>query len=82
VLEEFFEPLTIADFDRSAASACGKLRAHLEAADTPLGPLDTQIATHALSLRLTLVSNNTREFQRVPGLRLANWVSAEGTGSV
>jgi tRNA(fMet)-specific endonuclease VapC len=82
VLEEFLEPLTIADFDRSAASAFGKLRAHLEAAGTPLGPLDTQIATHALSLRLTLVSNNTREFQRVPGLRLANWVSAEGTGSV
>ncbi len=42
----------------------------------PIGPLHTQIAAHALSLGVTLVSNNTREFERVPGLKLANWADA------
>ena len=78
-LQQFLEPLSVADFDRAAAAAYAKLRAHLEAAGTPigpfLGPLDTQIAAHALSLGVTLVSNNTREFERVPDLRLVNWVS-------
>jgi tRNA(fMet)-specific endonuclease VapC len=74
-LEQFLEPLTVAEFDRSAASAYGRLRANLEGAGAPMGPLDTQIAAHALALQVTLVSNNMREFQRVPGLKLANWVS-------
>jgi len=75
-LEQFLAPLELADFDRSAAAAYGPLRAALEAAGTPIGPLDTQIAAHALALGVTLVSNNTREFARVPGLRLENWVGA------
>ena len=73
-LEQFLEPLEIADFDRSAALAYGRLRAALEAAGTPIGPLDTQIAAHALALGVILVSNNQREFARVPGLRLDDWV--------
>ena len=73
-LEQFLEPLEIADFDRSAALAYGRLRAALEAAGTPIGPLDTQIAAHALALGVTLVSNSQREFARVPGLRLEDWV--------
>ena len=72
-LEQFLAPLELADFDRSAAAAYGPLRAALEAAGTSIGPLDTQIAAHALALGATLVSNNTREFARVPGLRLENW---------
>ena len=75
-LNQFLEPLEIADFDRAAAVAYGPLRALLEAAGTPIGPLDTQIAAHALALGVTLVSHNTREFARVPGLSLANWVAA------
>jgi len=75
-LEQFLAPLELADFDRSAAAAYGPLRAALEAAGTPIGPLDTQIAAHALALGVTLVSNNTREFARVPGLRLENWGGA------
>lgn len=75
-LNQFLAPLEIADFDRAAAAAYGPLRAVLEAAGTPIGPLDTQIAAHALALGVTLVSHNTREFARVPGLRLANWVVA------
>ena len=74
-LQQFLEPLSVADFDRAAAAAYAKVRAHLEAAGTPIGPLDTQIAAHALSLGVTLVSNNTREFERVPDLQLVNWVS-------
>jgi tRNA(fMet)-specific endonuclease VapC len=73
-LQQFLEPLEIADFDRAASQRYGRLRAQLEAAGTPIGPLDTQIASHALALGVTLVTNNTREFQRVPGLVLANWV--------
>jgi tRNA(fMet)-specific endonuclease VapC len=73
-LQQFLEPLTIADFDRAAAASYGRVRAHLEAAGTPIGPLDTQIAAHALALDVTLVSNSVREFARVPGLRLENWV--------
>ena len=79
-LQQFLEPLAIADFDRAAASAYGRLRAQLEAAGTPIGPLDTQIAAQALALGVTLVSNNLREFQRVPGLRLVNWVKAGARG--
>jgi tRNA(fMet)-specific endonuclease VapC len=75
-LQQFLEPLEIADFDRAAAREYGRLRAQLEAAGTPIGPLDTQIAAHALALGVTLVSNNLREFARVPGLALANWVDA------
>ena len=72
-LQQFLEPLSIADFDRVAARTYGRVRAHLEAAGTPIGPLDTQIAAHALALDVTLVSNNLSEFARVPGLRLVNW---------
>lgn len=75
-LRQFLEPLEVADFDHSAAAAYGPLRAALESAGTPIGPLDTQIAAHALALDVTLVSHNTREFARVPGLKLANWVAA------
>jgi len=73
-LLQFLEPLEVVDFDRTAAMAYASLRSQLEAAGTPIGPLDTQIAAHAISLGVTLVSNNTREFERVPGLKLVNWV--------
>lgn len=72
-LRQFLAPLEIAPFDDQAAEVFGSLRAWLTAQGTPIGPYDTQIAAHAQSLGLTLVSNNTREFQRVPGLRLENW---------
>jgi tRNA(fMet)-specific endonuclease VapC len=74
-LQQFLAPLEIAEFDRSASRTYGTLRAQLEAAGKPIGPLDMQIAAHALALGVTLVSHNTREFERVPGLLLANWAS-------
>ncbi|MES2129101.1 MAG: type II toxin-antitoxin system VapC family toxin [Pseudomonadota bacterium] len=62
-------------FDAAAARHYGPLRAALEAKGTPIGPLDTLIAAHALSLDVTLVTNNVREFSRVPGLRIENWTT-------
>ena len=72
-LEKFLAPLEVADYGRDAAIAYGELRAALAKKGTPIGPLDTQIAAHALVLGVTLVSNNVREFRRVPKLRLENW---------
>jgi tRNA(fMet)-specific endonuclease VapC len=74
-LEMFLAPLTIFPFDDESVWAYGDLRAALERSGTPIGPLDTMIAAHALSRQATLVTNNTREFSKVPGLRLENWVS-------
>ncbi len=76
-LQHFLEPLEIADFDLAAAQAYGRLRQNLQQAGMPIGPLDTQIAAHALSLNVTLVTNNTREFARVSGLTVANWTEPE-----
>lgn len=73
-LEKFLSPLTVVEYDFGAARKYGELRAYLEQQGTPIGPLDQQIAAHALALDITLVSNNVREFERVPGLRLENWV--------
>lgn len=53
-----------------------QLRAQLEVAGTPIGPNDTWIAAEALHHKLVLVTNNTREFDRVPGLRLENWITS------
>ena len=72
-LQQFLEPLEIADFDLNAAQVYGTLRYTLERLGTPIGPLDTQIAAHALALEVTLVTNNVREFARVSGLNLINW---------
>jgi tRNA(fMet)-specific endonuclease VapC len=75
-LQHFLAPLEIADFDAAAAEGYGRVRNALEQSGTPIGPLDTQIAAHALALGTTLVTNNLREFARVPGLRLENWADA------
>jgi len=73
-LEMFLAPLVILPFDEAALWAYGELRAALERKGTPIGALDTMIAAHALSQQSTLITNNTREFARVPGLVLENWV--------
>jgi tRNA(fMet)-specific endonuclease VapC len=74
-LEQFLIPLTVLDFDQDAAMSYGLTRAYLEAQGTPIGSLDTLIAAHALSRNLTLITNNTREFARVPGLMLDDWTA-------
>jgi tRNA(fMet)-specific endonuclease VapC len=72
-LRQFLEPLEVANFDLAAAETYGTLRLALEQAGTPIGPLDTQIAAHAVSLDVTLVTNNTREFERVRNLKVVDW---------
>lgn len=76
LLVQFCAPLVVASFDDRAAAVYGGVRAALERAGTPIGPLDTLIASHALSLGLTLVTSNEREFRRVDGLRVENWLTA------
>jgi tRNA(fMet)-specific endonuclease VapC len=73
-LEMFLAPLTILPFDASAAWIYGELRSDLERRGTPIGSMDTMIAAHALSQQAVLITNNTREFSKVPGLQLDNWV--------
>jgi tRNA(fMet)-specific endonuclease VapC len=73
-LEQFLAPLVVAEFDAPAAVAYGQIRALLEGRGTPVGALDTLIAAHALSLDAVLVTNNVREFARVPELQIENWV--------
>ena len=75
-LELFLAPLTLMPFDEAAVWAYGTLRSELERQGKQIGALDTMIAAHALSQQATLVTNNTSEFARVPGLRLDNWVDA------
>ena len=65
--------IEIMNFDSLAAESYGKIRADLEKAGTPIGPLDMMIAGHAKALAYTLVTNNTKEFERVKGLKLENW---------
>lgn len=67
-------PLTIVPFDNEAASAYGLLRARLEAKGIPIGPMDTLIAAHAISIKATLVTHNLREFKRIQGLHVENWL--------
>lgn len=73
-LEEFLLPLEIAPFDAASARCYGPLRASLAMSGTPIGPLDNLIAAHALALDAVLVTSNVREFRRVAGLRVENWL--------
>jgi tRNA(fMet)-specific endonuclease VapC len=74
-LDEFILPLEVADFNEAASAVYGTLRADLEAKGTPIGALDTMIGAHALSLGLALVTNNTKEFNRVVGLKIVDWLA-------
>ncbi len=73
-LDEFILPLEVVVFDEAAALVYGALRASLEKKGTPVGALDTLIGAHALSLNLTLVTNNTKEFNRIAGLKVIDWI--------
>lgn len=75
VLEGFSARLEVLPYDEKAAHHTGQLRAELAKVGTPIGPYDHMIAGHARSQGLILVTNNMKEFGRVSGLRLENWVS-------
>ena len=69
----FLSCITVLEFDSSAAEEYGRIRAELQKKGIPIGSLDMLIAAHALSKGYTLVTNNTREFERVDGLHIENW---------
>lgn len=72
----FLSPISILEFDNYAAEEYGKIRADLERKGTLIGPMDMLIAAHARSEGLVLVTNNTREFNRVEDLHVENWTIA------
>ena len=72
-LLRFLLPLSILPFGPEEASEYGEIRTYLQKQGTPIGPMDTLIAAHARSEGLILVTNNIREFERVPDLELENW---------
>lgn len=74
-LDEFIVPLEVIPFDEAAALAYGDIRANLEKAGTPIGSMDMLIAAHAVSLGIPLVTNNTREFVRIPTLNIIDWIA-------
>ena len=76
LLEQFLLDFKVAVFDEHAAHTCGTIRAALEKKGKPIGPMDTLIAAHAVSLGMALVTRNVREFNRVPGLEVENWAGA------
>lgn len=73
-LNNFLAPLEIIPFDDSAASHYGEIRTYLERIGRPIGAMDMLIAAHARSLAVILVTNNSREFEKIPQLQLENWV--------
>jgi len=72
-LMEFLAPFTILPFDDLAAETYGEIRANLERNGNIIGNMDLLIAAHTLSSNLTLVTNNEKEFKRIPDLKLENW---------
>jgi len=72
-VENFLAPIMRLEFTSEDAVAYASIRSKLERSGTPIGPLDTLIAAQAVARGFVLVSNNEREFRRVPGLKLENW---------
>lgn len=77
VFDGLLQEFSIVAFDAAAARQYGILRANLERQGQLIGPNDLMIAAHALALDGVLVTDNLREFARVPGLRLENWLEAQ-----
>lgn len=75
IVEGFAARLDVLPYDELAASHTGQLRAELARNGTPIGPYDQLIAGHARSRGLITVTNNRREFDRVPGLRVEDWTA-------
>ena len=75
-LKRFLAAMSVQPWPLDAIWVYGEHRQTLKQTGTPIGELDLLIAAHAQTLGLTLVTNNTREFERIEGLKLANWVNA------
>ena len=75
IIENFLSRLQILDYGVDAAIQYGNIKAHLKKIGTPIGENDLHIAAHARSKGLILVTNNTKEFERVPALQIENWIN-------
>ena len=73
ILKDFLGSFNDAVFDMHVADVCGEIRAELDKAGTPIGPYDLLIGAIALCNNFTLVTNNTREFSRIDGLKIEDW---------
>lgn len=73
-LAAILAPLDVIAFDDAAAAVYGTVRAELERAGTPIGSMDLLIAAHTRALGRTLITHNTREFSRIPGLKTEDWI--------
>jgi tRNA(fMet)-specific endonuclease VapC len=73
-LNALLTAINVLPLPSNAAQHYGSTRAQLEISGTPIGGNDLWIASHALAQNMTLVTNNIREFERVPGLRVENWI--------
>lgn len=78
VIEGFMARLDVLEYDKTAAIQTAQIKAELAKKGTPIGAYDVMLAGHARSQGLIMVSNNLREFSRVPGLRSENWVKSNG----
>jgi tRNA(fMet)-specific endonuclease VapC len=74
LIDTIIKAVTVLPFDQNAADHFGTVATTLSRQGTPIGEFDTLIAAHALAVRMTLVTNNTRHFARVPGLKTENWI--------
>jgi len=73
LIDTFTENIAVMPFDESCAARFGSLASELAAHGTPIGQFDALIAAHALTLEVILITNNTKHFGRVTGLKIANW---------
>lgn len=73
-LELFLAPFEIFNFDTIAAHYYGGIRSHLEKLGKPIGAMDLLIASHTMALNRTIVTNNSKEFIRIPNLKVENWM--------
>ncbi len=73
-IENFLMPFDIVNYDYNASMEYGKIRASLERKGQVIGGMDMQIAAHAKSLNMILITNNGKEFKRVHGLEIDNWI--------
>ena len=73
-IDNFAERLAVIPWDEAAADHYGVIRTALERQGAPIGAMDLMIAAHARSRKATLVSNNTKHFEKIPALLIANWV--------
>lgn len=76
LVEELLQRFPVVPYTADASTVYAQIRRDLALAGTPIGPVDTFIAAHAMAEKVTLVTDNIREFARVPGLNVENWLEA------